>query len=168
MGADKATLVVAGTPMAVRVASAVLAAGCDPVFAVGGDADALCAMGLVVVDDEFPGEGPLGGLITAITHAQSCDAVVVVACDVPWLRHDDVGKVVGALGDHDVAYAYTDRPEPLCAVWGVHALAAVRDRFAAGARSVLEVLASVDSVPVQLSADALRNVNTPDDLDLLR
>ncbi|MBK9970940.1 MAG: NTP transferase domain-containing protein [Acidimicrobiaceae bacterium] len=83
MGRDKALVPVHGAPMVMHVVSALRSAGCDPVQAIGGDAPALAALGLDVVGDGHPGEGPLGGVITAL--AASADSTAsarsaVAAC----------------------------------------------------------------------------------------
>ena len=67
MGVDKAAVEVDGTPMARRVGDVLAAAGCSPVIAIGGDPTALGHLGLDVVDDGFPGQGPLGGILTALS-----------------------------------------------------------------------------------------------------
>ena len=66
MGRDKALLEIEGIPMARRVAEVMRLAGCIPVFAVG---PARLAAGLDVVSDDHPGEGPLGGILTALRAA---------------------------------------------------------------------------------------------------
>ena len=66
MGRDKATLVLDGRPLAVRVADELAAAGALRVEAVGGDAEALVRAGLVHRPDRWPGEGPLGGIVTSL------------------------------------------------------------------------------------------------------
>ncbi|HEU5454982.1 MAG TPA: NTP transferase domain-containing protein, partial [Nocardioides sp.] len=82
MGTDKALLEVDGIPLARRVANALRAAGADPVVAVGGDLEALGALGLHAEPDLHPGEGPLGAILTAL--AATTEAVVVGrACDLP-------------------------------------------------------------------------------------
>ncbi|MEZ5248574.1 MAG: ribonuclease D [Ilumatobacteraceae bacterium] len=58
-----------GTSLVRRVAAALAAGGCRPVFAVGGDLVRLRAAGLEAVRDGWPGEGPLGGIVTAVRHA---------------------------------------------------------------------------------------------------
>jgi len=93
MGRDKATLEIDGVAMARRVADALIAAGCAPVVAVGGDATRLGAIGIPVVDDDWPGEGPLGGIITALRHSERA-AVVVAACDLPWLDAPTIERLV--------------------------------------------------------------------------
>ncbi len=80
MGRDKALLEVDGQAMALRVSDALRRAGVAEVFCVGGDA-ALTSLGLRLVADDHPGEGPLGGLVTALMNAAH-DLVVVLACDL--------------------------------------------------------------------------------------
>jgi molybdopterin-guanine dinucleotide biosynthesis protein A len=168
MGTDKALVEVQGRPMVMRVAAALEAAGCDPVLTVGGDSVALTTLGLRHVEDEHPGLGPLGGLLTALAHAHDAGALFVAACDLAWLDGETVGSVIAGLGDHDVALARTARVEPLCAVWRTTVRSMLEQRFAAGERSVHGVLELVDHVLVDVPDLPLRNVNAPGDLDPLR
>ena len=161
MGSDKALVVVDGVAMAQRMASVLADAGCHPVVAIGGDRDALTAMGLDCVDDEFPGEGPLGGILTALAHGAPA---MVVACDLPRLAMPTVRAVIMALGEHEVAVARTDRAEPLCAAWSRAAGNALRTRFGAGERAVHRAIEGLDVAWVTVPATDLRNVNTPGDL----
>lgn len=165
MGRDKALVPVHGAPMVMHVVSALRSAGCDPVQAIGGDAPALAALGLDVVGDGHPGEGPLGGVITALAaSADSTVAVVVVACDLPHLTEHTLQAVMAALGDADVAVARTDRLQPMCAVWRRTVLQPLRDAFDAGERRVESVLSSLKFVEVPVNRQDLGNVNTPGDL----
>lgn len=96
MGRDKATLEVDGQAMAVRVAGALRAAGADEVVAIGGDAEALRALGLTVVADDEPGEGPFPATLTALRHAAT-DVVVVVSCDLLAPNPAALSAIVGRL-----------------------------------------------------------------------
>ncbi len=164
MGVDKAAFEVDGVPMARGVADVLAAAGCVPVIAVGGDVAALGRLGLDVVDDQFPGEGPLGGIVTALSVGAPA---AVVACDLPNLRPATMTALIAALGDHDAAVAFSDRAEPLCAVWAASAEAVLRRRFESGERAVHRVLVGLDIAWVAVVAADLRNVNTPGDLGTL-
>lgn len=164
MGRDKATLTVDGEVMAVRVAGALRGAGCTPVLAIGGRDDVLEALGLYVVPDVWPGDGPLGGILTALDAFGDAGAVVVVSCDLPWLTSAAIYAVVAALGDHDVAIAVGDRPEPLCAVWRPAVAGVIRARFDAGERAVHRMLATLDVGTAVVDPGSVRNVNTPADL----
>jgi molybdopterin-guanine dinucleotide biosynthesis protein A len=161
MGVDKATIPVDGVPMARRVADALVAAGCSPVVAIGGDSGALRRHGIDCIDDEFPGDGPLGGVLTALSQAAPA---VIVACDLPNIRAATLEALLGALGSHDAAIARTDRAQPLCAVWASAAAPLLTSRFLAGERSMHRAIEGLDVAWVEVSEHDLRNVNTPADL----
>jgi molybdopterin-guanine dinucleotide biosynthesis protein A len=161
MGTDKATYPVDGVAMARRVADALAAAGCSPVVAVGGDEDELRALRLEFVDDQFPGEGPLGGILTALAVGAP---VVVVACDLPNVKPTTIVALVAALAGHDVAMACSDRAEPLCAVWSEGAIPMLQSRFQAGERAVHRAIEGLDIAWVTVPAADVRNINTPGDL----
>ena len=165
MGRDKALLLVDGVPMAVRVAAVLRAAGCASVVAIGGDRDALAAAGLTVIADEFPGEGPLGGVITALAAHPEAAAVVIVACDLPRLQPQSVRALLDGLGDHEVAVAAAgDRQQPVCAAWRPAAAATLRDMFDAGERRMVAALGALSQVTVPVAPQDLTNVNTLGDL----
>lgn len=169
MGRDKALVDVDGTPMVLRVAAALREAGCEPVVAIGGDRAALEALGLVVVDDLFPGEGPLGAVITALA-GTSADVVIVASCDLPRLTAPTVGALLAAMPGEpgatgpEVALARTDRPHPTCAAWRRSVLPALQQVFAAGERRLSSALAVLRTAEIQADAQDLANVNTPGDL----
>lgn len=168
MGRDKATLSLDGSPLARRVAAALVAGGTRWPVVVGGDRAQLEALGFVVVPDRWPGEGPLGGIATALEWAAT--DVVVVACDLPWLTGAAVAAVVGpAAGDGepvDVTVAVTDRLEPLLSRWSIAALPVLEQALADGERAVHRVLGAGRLRVRHAAVDpaALRNVNTPADL----
>lgn len=166
MGRTKALVTVDGRAMAARVADAVAAGGCEPVVVVGGDADELGPLGLAVVADLAPGEGPVGGVLTALAeaHRRGAPAAVVVACDLPWLTPATVHRLVAAAGADRVACARTSRLEPLCAVWPATAHRAVQAAFADGVRAMHVLLDRIGHVDVAVDAAELRNINTPADL----
>ena len=161
MGVEKATLPVGGVAMARRVADVLRLAGCSPVVAVGGDSQELRPLELDHVDDEFPGEGPLGGILTALAHSAPA---AVVACDLPNIKAVTITALIDALGSHDAAVAFTDRAEPLCAVWSPAAVAPLRAQFIAGERAIHRAIDGLDIAWIKVPPADLRNINTPDDL----
>lgn len=163
MGTDKALVPWQGVPMASRVAAALGEAGCDPMVAIGGDSEALSALGLSVVADCWPGEGPLGGVITALRHFPGA-VVIAVSCDLPRLSADTVRTVLAALGDNEASVPLTDRPEPLCAAWSPAALPALEAAFEQGERSLRGVLDRIVVAHPRVDRQDLTNVNTPRDL----
>jgi len=164
MGRPKAFVEVDGTAMARRVADTLAEAGCRPIVAIGGDAEAMAGLGISTVADSHPGEGPLGAIITALEHAAPCP-VLVAACDLPWLDVATVAALIAARRDDvDVIAAATDRIEPLLSLWSPAALEHARAAFAAGERAVHVVLGGLRVHTVEVAPSALRNVNRPDDL----
>lgn len=172
MGRDKAFVEVGGVPM-VRCAVDVLAAvGCAPVVAVGGDGEALRSVGLAWVPDRWPGEGPLGAIVTALHHTGA--PTLVVATDLPFLDADTLSSLIvaAAEGAHrvgggdrvDVVVANSGRREPLCALWFPSALAVLEPVRASGERAVHAVFGSLRVREVAVDPARLRNVNRPDDL----
>lgn len=177
MGADKALVEIEGTPLLVVAHQALVGAGASRRIVIGGDEASYRSVipGLVTVPDEYPGEGPLGGIITALRHvsqeqALQADArVVILACDLPGVCASSVAAVLGVMDSHPRAQvcvaAQRGRLEPLHAVWRSSALPQVEAAFGAGERAVHAVIESIEAVVVEGLDDAwLRNVNSPDDL----
>lgn len=161
MGRDKALVEVEGVPMASRVAAALDAAGAREVVLIGGTDRRLSRRH---VADAHPGEGPLGGVLTALA-ASDADLVVVTACDLPWLDAGTVRALLEGLGAADVAFARTDRREPLCAVWRRSSAApALARAFDTGERAIHRAVGGLRVVDIEVGLRALTNVNTPDDL----
>jgi len=171
MGQDKSLLRVNGIVLTSIVATALRAAGASEVIAIGGDVDALGSLQAVdrAVPDDFPGEGPLGGILTAFDRALD-DVVVVLACDTPRVDAETPLSLLTGLSsvsDCAVAYACVDgRVQPLTAAWR-RSLAhePVRAAFERGDRAPRSVFPDlkVDEVST-ISPAAVDDVDHPEDL----
>lgn len=147
---------------------ALAAAGAHRVLTVGGDRAGLRAAGLETVGDEHPGQGPLGGILTAL-RALDDDIVVVAACDLPGADPDALGAVVDALAAHpDAAVAaplHDGRLELLHGAWRRAARGPLADAFALGERAVYRAVSSLAVIAVtDLPAAALADADRPEDL----
>jgi len=179
MRRTKALLPVGGTPLVVRATLSAMAVARDVVVVSRGapaaEIAAVLPDGPRIVRDRFRIRTPLVGLLAG-TSALRNPQVLVVACDLPFLRPALLRSLFRSGRGHDaVIPRWPDgRIEPLLAVYRRVALqAAVRASLAAGERSNQEMLARIRAVrfvPVRdLRAfdPALRsfvNVNTPQDL----
>jgi molybdopterin-guanine dinucleotide biosynthesis protein A len=167
MGADKAFLAVDGQPMVLRVAGALRRAGAADVHAIGGERDALAALGLTAHPDPRQGNGPLAGLLTAFDVVDQ-DVAVVLATDLAWIDTATIIRLVAALSADTAAaaaVARADRLEPLCAAWRVsHSGDALHSVYDAGERAVHRALGGLRVVTVEVAAAAVVNANTPADL----
>lgn len=168
MGRDKATLPVQGLPMAVRIARAIEPAA-SPVVAIGRPEPALAAAGLTVVADRHPGEGPLGGILTAFGWSPA-PIVVVVACDLVDLDAATVRTLVEAIdGDPSLALVTAAREpgdaQPLCAAWRIERAAGpLHGAFERGERSIRRAWTDLPQRSVAVVGARVHNVNTPTDV----
>jgi molybdenum cofactor guanylyltransferase len=167
MGVDKAFLTVDGIPMVLRVATAARDAGARTVIAVGGDLAGLRRLGLDARPDPRQGDGPLGGLVTAL-EATTDAVLVVLATDLAWLTSDVVLALVERLATDpapDVAAADGGRREPLCAAWRLDpCLEELRESHVAGERAVHRAMARLWVADVPVDPARVRNANYPEDL----
>ena len=172
MGRDKALLEIDGQPMALRVAEALGRAGAAEVLVVGGDA-ALASPGVRLVADERPGEGPLGGLVTALRNAGH-DLVVVLACDLVGPSAEAIERLVDSATDPERTAAATvpvvgNRAQWLHGAWRRDVcLGPLSAAFENGKRSVHGAAASVDVRFVDELGPGFADADVPEDLDDLR
>jgi molybdopterin-guanine dinucleotide biosynthesis protein A len=171
MGTDKAGLVWQGTPLLERTCRAAVEAAGTPerVLVVGREHPAGWTLyGVRFAPDEMPGQGPLGGLATALRLADGADCVAV-ACDMP-------GLTVGALrwlmvaapsdAEHGAVTVNGGQWEPLFALYRPACAPLVEARLASGRRSLHGLIeagrfAFLDAPPEVRAA--LVNVNTPEE-----
>lgn len=172
MGRTKALIEIDGVPMAARAADALRVAGCESVLAYGGDPDELASLGVPVEPDRYPGTGPLGGVLGVLEFFESREprpeGVFIVACDLPALTANDLAGMVAIARRRpgiDVVVARTSSIEPTCAIWRLSAIERLRRSFDDGERALHVAIGRLESFAVDVDASALRNINTPEELD---
>lgn len=154
--------------MVLVAATALRNAGATSVCCIGGDAERLARLGLAQLPDENPGEGPLGGLLTAFASPRS-GPVMVLSCDLPLIDSAVVAVVITTLVRHPraavAAPRHQGRLQLLTAAYRPELVfAQLRTAFDAGERAVRVVLEQVPVVEVSLPAEhvgKLRDVDTP-------
>ncbi len=165
MGRDKALLPWSGATLAQAVAEAVRAAAGN--VALVGSPSRHEHLGYGIVPDLYPGEGPLGGILTALRHS-TADWNLIVACDMPGLRADFLRQLLDAAGccagDALVPAGPSGLPEPLCAAYHRRSRQSLCTAFARGVRKLAAALEEVRAVawPVP-EVSYFQNVNTPED-----
>ena len=165
MGTDKALISHDGVTLVEGAVAALRAAGADPVVVVGGDRSALEALRLDVVDDRWPGEGPLGGIITALLEVDT-DIVAVLSCDLTDASAIAVASVVGAVGTADVAVPVVEgRTQWMHAAWRRSALPALTAAFDEGRRAPRDAVSAL-TVTHLLDGDPcwFHDADRPEDL----
>lgn len=179
MGVDKTLLTVDGELLLTRVVE-VVAGVCRNVVVVTNRPEALAETALHaavrVLQDEVAYQGPLGGLVTALSATED-DWVLAVAADMPWLRPEVVRLLWDARGDAQVVMPVGEKgPEPLLALYHRDCLPVAQRVLESGRRRLVAMLSSVRVVEVPLAAlraadpdlVSLVNVNTPEDLSDVR
>ena len=143
MGTDKAFVQLEDLTLLQRVTTALYDAGAASVVVVGGDAQRVNDLGLVYVEDAWPSQGPLGGIITAL-HSTSAETVAVLSCDLTRPSAVAITAVRHALGEADVSVPLLGgQAEWLHAVWRRNSLSALERSFANGERAPKRAVAEL-------------------------
>jgi len=104
-GSDKALARFGSSTVGERVVAAIRESGVDPVVAIGGQIGD--RLGIPTVPDLRPGDGPLGGLATALLWARN-GSVLMVPCDVPLLSAAHIGLLLASTPDPDGSDEHQD------------------------------------------------------------
>ena len=171
LGSDKALLDPYGDgPLLAIGVEALRDGGCEEIVSVGGPARTGLADDVLHVPDLHPGEGPLGGIITALRHTAH-DMTVVFACDMPFIDGEVVSALVARAVDEPRAAVVVarvwDRAQPLTAVWRRSlALEALERGFAAGMRAPRLILPVIDCRYLdRLDPDRLVDIDSTEDVE---
>jgi len=171
MGCDKATLDPFGRGELLEIAvESLRSSGAVAIGAIGAENSRTATIGYDEVPDSYPGEGPLGGIITALRWSPA-DLVVVIACDMPFLNDGPINQLFAHACDRPSlagVFAELDgRVQPLTAIWRRSlALEKLEAGFDAGERAPRRLL---DVLPVETIAcadsDALIDLDSPVDIE---
>ena len=147
-GRDKALVEVGGLPMLGRMIA--LLQGVAKNVKVVGAPEKYARFERETVNDRWPGEGPLGGIITALEDAAKsspeCEWNLMVSCDMPFLTLEWLTFLCerAASSEAQVVLAHSAHgPEPLCACYRMDAAGALRAAFESGVRKVTQGLQHV-------------------------
>jgi molybdopterin-guanine dinucleotide biosynthesis protein A len=181
-GRDKALVRFGAIPLLLEIAQ--LAQTCTSEVKVVADAQKYRHLGsqLEILEDGWPGEGPLGGIITALQNtaatAPEYQWNLILSCDMPFLTAEWLKFLVdcaraNAPETQVILPHSTHGPEPLCACYRTSAAVPLKEVFDRGVRKVTQALQQVhtevldDSVWKRFdSAGRLFwNMNTPADFE---
>jgi molybdopterin-guanine dinucleotide biosynthesis protein A len=142
-GRDKALVEFAGKPMLARMVELLRNTSSDVkiVAAPGKYSD----LETEIVKDRWPGEGPLGGIVTALLRTKgnqpACEWNLIISCDMPFLTPDWMAFLAGraAQSEADVVVPHSAHgAEPLCACWRTDAVGTLQSAFERGVRKVTQ------------------------------
>ncbi len=170
MNADKAALVVDGISQLERSVN-LLKRVCDEVFVSARDEqrdDPLRSRYPLIID-RCDDAGPLAGILSAQMEYPD-NAWLVVACDLPLLDEESLRFLIHNRDTTKFATAYRsstdDLPEPLCAIYEPHSHVGLMESLEQNRFCPRKILINNDAMLLeQPYAEALDNINTPEDLE---
>lgn len=145
-GTDKALVRLGGKTMLERTGE-LLATVCDTVTIVA-PAGKYSDSPWPVLTDGWPGQGPLGGIRSALAAIQDPKApplwALILSCDMPFLTQEFLAELC-VRASHSSALVVVPLQsatgfEPLCACWNAEALGGVQTAFDEGVRKVTQAM----------------------------
>jgi len=173
LGQDKASLLVAGKPLARWVAEA-LAPWVTECWLLTNQPQAHLSLGLPLITDLRPFQGPLGGLETALFHART-PLVLAAAVDAPFLAPPLLAALTAraAKGVRTAVVCHSSRGlQPFPGVYAVRLLARLTAFLHDNGRQVRrfleecrpQALAQEEVARLDPEGRSFLNLNTPEDL----
>ncbi len=136
--------------------------------------------GFEIVEDRWPDEGPLGGIITALDATKrdcaDCNWNLMIGCDMPFLTREWLVYLCERVqaSDAEVIVPHSAYGlEPLCACWKTSALEVLQAAFDEGVRKVteamkrlrMEILDETHWKRFDNAGQLFWNMNTPQDYE---
>jgi molybdenum cofactor guanylyltransferase len=164
MGTDKSLLPWAGEPLVQHIVRQ-LQPLFDQVLIGANSPEKYAFLGLPVVPDQEPGQGPLMGILSGIS-ASVHELNFVTACDIPHLDPGFILDLLRAAEGHDIAMPVNaaGRHEPLLAVYRRSVAPLARRILQQGGRRIADLLGVAKVRFVEMPESGwYRNLNTPED-----
>jgi molybdopterin-guanine dinucleotide biosynthesis protein A len=157
-GEDKALVRLGGKTMLQRTGE-LLASVCHDVTIIA-PAEKYADAQWPVLADRWPGEGPLGGIVTALNSLKEapapedllalvhgpCPFAFILSCDMPFMTTEFLAFLKKRAVASEALVVVPEagrRLEPLCACWCAQSAGAIQAAFDAGGRKVTEAMKHV-------------------------
>jgi molybdopterin-guanine dinucleotide biosynthesis protein A len=181
-GRDKALAEINGKAMLVQMCELIVDTVARDVRVIGAGGK-YGKFGVTCIEDGWPGQGPLGGIITALLETAKSPAGpswnLILSCDMPFLTEEMlvycVDRARKSLAEVVVPRSQNGL-EPLCACWHASASAKLQRAFNEGVRKVtegmkrlkMEVVDESDWKRFDSAGRLFWNMNTPADYEEAR
>ncbi len=168
MGQDKSLIRFQGLTQIERTAR-LLKPHCQTVFISTGKNQSSSPGAWPTIEDRPENIGPLGGIFSALQTTPH-HALLVVACDLPFLTSESVSFLISHRDCATVATAYrnkkTNQPDPLFTIYEPSILPVLAQAIRKHSYSPRKILCSQKITLLETIDDkTLENMNTPDDLN---
>ncbi|MFY9397717.1 MAG: molybdenum cofactor guanylyltransferase [Desulfomonilia bacterium] len=146
-----------GERMLVERVTEVIAPLFDEVILIGHRRPGLEAFS--IVEDLVPGQGPLGGIRTALSVSKTSHCFVFAA-DMPNLDRSFIEYMISVSGDHDIVIpVWSQGREPLHAIYHRRILPVVEELLESGTHRIFDLLNSVN--PLVIPEEIIRRYTDP-------
>ena len=173
MGRDKSQIDYHGKPQWQFMADILRGLGLE-VFISCREEQATQFEGENLIFDSFTGLGPFGAIASAFRENPNA-AWLVVACDLPLLNENTLKTLIENRKPSAIATTYRSPesaegfPEPLITIWEPKSYAILLQFLTQGVSCPRKVLINSDTHVIDPSVpEALMNVNTPEEMDLVK
>jgi len=169
MGQDKALLKFHGKPQVEHIFD-LLQKSCTEVFlSKRKDQTPYKNMAFIDDSDEFAGQGPLSGILSAMKKYPGA-AWLIVACDLPFVTEKTIQSLIDQRDPQKTATAFISThdglPEPLCAIWEGEAFSSILKLFNEGIHCPRKILIKNNAhLLKQNDPRWLENINTPEEYE---
>ena len=124
------------------------------------------------ISDLHKGIGPMGGIHAALTNAQS-DALMVCACDTPYITQALIDKLIQTYNGEDVLLVQTsdERLHPLCGIYHKRILPSLESHIKCGNYRLMRWIETLNYTIISLNEEEstlLVNFNTPKDYETIK
>ena len=180
-GQDKALIKVNGQPMLLRMQRLLASVVTD--VAVIASPEKYASFGVSCIPDLWLGQGPLGGIITALRSSAAATNIprwnLIIGCDMPFLSREWLAHLakLSLVSDVDVLVPRSiNGLEPLCACWRTNAADQLQKEFDSGTRKItdameklrMEIVDEPDWKRFDKAGRLFWNMNTPKDYEEAR
>jgi molybdenum cofactor guanylyltransferase len=181
-GRDKALVCFGAKPLLLEIVELARTCAADVSVVASVNKYTHLSADLKSIEDRWPGEGPLGGIITALQQTEATDPPaewnLILTCDMPFLTAEWLEFLVARARASDpetqvILPHSAHGPEPLCACYRTSAADPLKNVFDLGIRKVTQALKQVHTEVLDESVwkrfdSAGRlfwNMNTPADFE---
>lgn len=168
MKTDKGLVNFNGRPLILNIL-AVVQTITDKVILIAND-NRYTELGFQCYSDIYPGNGPMGGIYTGLTHSET-KKNIVLSCDMPFMTAEFLTALIKNAGDEEILVPVHDGiTEPLAAVYDSVCKSKIQQNIIEGKLKMREYLREQKTRLIELKEiysgeeKIFTNINTPEEL----
>jgi len=170
MGVDKADLTIGKETLLQLTISGLREVHASSIYVVGKESAEFVGGDVIQIKDIWPGEGPLGGIITALQSIKESDIpVMILACDFPNLDVAEIRVLIEhaySNPDSIVVPSVKGHKQWMHACWPTTAVGHIKESFARGERAPHRAIEGLKTIVLERSEmRAYLDVDTPEEFE---